>query len=149
MPSICYTVGVNHNIIKSHPERISNIKPSIDQYNWKKTNFPSHKKDWKEFEKNNKIIALNVLFVPYNTEQIRSAYLSKYNSNRENQVILLIITDGKKQHYLIVKSLSALPRGITSTNNGDFYSLNCFHSFRTKNRLKNIKMYAKIMTIVM
>ena len=32
---------------------------------------------------------------------------------RENQVILLIITDAKKLHYLAEKSLSALLRGIT------------------------------------
>ena len=28
-------VTLNHEQIKSHPERISNIKPFIDQYNWK------------------------------------------------------------------------------------------------------------------
>ena len=44
---------------------------------------------------------------------------------RKKQVILLMITDGKKWHYLPVKRLSALLRGITSNNNGDFYCLNC------------------------
>ena len=38
-------VALNHEQIKSHPERISNIKPFIDQHNWKEINFPSHKKD--------------------------------------------------------------------------------------------------------
>ena len=32
--------------------------------------------------------------------------------------------------------MSALLRGITSNNNGDFYCLNCFHSHRTHNKLK-------------
>ena len=32
--------------------------------------FPSHKKDWKRFQSNNKSIAVNVLYVPYNTEDI-------------------------------------------------------------------------------
>ena len=32
--------------------------------------------------------------------------------------------------------MSALFRGITSNNNVDFYSLNCFHSYRTENKLK-------------
>ena len=64
----------------------------------------------------------------YNTEEIARAYISKYNSKRKNQVILLMITDGKKWHYLAVKSLSALLRGITSKHVGDFYYLNCFHS---------------------
>ena len=44
-----------------------------------------------------------------------------------------MITDGKKWHYLAVKSLSGLFRGIIK---GDFYCLNCFHSFRTENKLK-------------
>ena len=40
----------------------------------------------------------------YNTEEISQAYKSKYNLNREKQIILLMITDGKKWHYLAVKS---------------------------------------------
>ena len=47
-----------------------------------------------------------------------------------------MITDGKKWHYLAVKSFSALLRGITSNHDGDFYCLNCFHSYTTKNKLK-------------
>ena len=35
-----------------------------------------------------------------------------------------------------MKRLSALLRRITSTNNGDFYCLNCLHSHRTKDKLK-------------
>ena len=54
-------------------QRISKIRSLINQYNWKKTDFPTHSKDWKGFELNNKRIALNILFVPYNTEKIRLA----------------------------------------------------------------------------
>ena len=50
-------------------------------------------KDWKKFELNNKSIALNILKVPYNTKEIRNAYKSKYNLERKNKVILLMITD--------------------------------------------------------
>ena len=57
------------------------------------------------FEQNDKNIALNILFVPYNTKTIRVAYRSKYNYMRKNQVM---ITDGNKQHYLAVSNLSAL-----------------------------------------
>ena len=34
------------------------------------------------------------------------------------------------------KSVPALLRGITSNHNGYFYCLNCFHSYSTKNKLK-------------
>ena len=31
----------------------------------------NHSNDWKKFEQNNKTVALNILYVPYNTKQIR------------------------------------------------------------------------------
>ena len=89
------------------------------------------------------------MFVPYNTKKISFAYKSKYNLKRENQVILLMITNGKKWHYLAVESLSALLTGITSDHVGDFYCLNCFHSYSTKEKLKNMKKYVMIMIIAM
>ena len=47
-----------------------------------------------------------------------------------------MITDGEKWHYLVVNNLSRLLRGITSNHNADFYCLNCFHSYKTKNKLE-------------
>ena len=137
------TVALNYQNIKNNLERISKIKPFIDRYNSKEIDFPSHKKDWKKSESNNKSIALNILYVPYNTKEIRHAYKSKYNVKRENRVILLMITDGEKWHYLAVKSLSALFRGITSKHDGDFYYLNFFHSYTTENKLKKHKNVCK------
>ena len=48
----------------------------------------------------------------------------------------MITDDGKRWHYLAVKSLTTLLRGITSNHHGDFYCLNCFHSYTTHNKLK-------------
>ena len=78
----------------------------------------------------------NVLYVK--KEEIYPAYVSKSNSNREKQVILLMIPNRVKSHHLAIKNLSALLRGITSKN-GDFYCLNCLHSFKTKNKLESHK----------
>ena len=98
------TVALNHEKIKRDRQRISKIKPFIDQYNWNEIDFPSTGKDWKKFELSNKSIALNIIYLPHNTEKICHAYNSKYNLTRENQVILLMITDGEKWHYLAVKN---------------------------------------------
>ena len=46
-----------------------------------------------------------------------------------------MITDGTS-NYLAVKSISELLRGITSNHNGDFYCLNCFHSYTTERKLR-------------
>ena len=40
-------VALNFVQIKKDPQKISKIKPFIDQYNWKGINFLSHKKQWK------------------------------------------------------------------------------------------------------
>ena len=43
----------------------------------------------KKFDKNNRTIALNVLYAK--KEQIYPAYVAKHNSNREKQIILIMI----------------------------------------------------------
>ena len=63
MLSIRCNSGVNHEKIDKHSERITKIKPFINEYNWEGIKFPSEKDDWKKFEKNNRAIALNVLIL--------------------------------------------------------------------------------------
>ena len=74
--------------------------------------------------------------MPYDTKEIARSCISKYNSKRKNQLILLMITDGKKWHHLAVKKLSAWLRGITSKHVGDLYCLNYFHLYSAKNKLE-------------
>ena len=69
------------------------------------------------------------MFLHAKKEKIYPGYVSKHNSNREKQVILLMISNGKgreaisegEQHYLSVNKISALLGGITSKNNGKFF----------------------------
>ena len=70
----------------------------------------------------------------------------KYDEKCKNKVILLMITDGKKWHYLAVKSSPALFRGRTSNHKEEFYWLHCFHSYSTKKKTtkkqkKKLKTY--------
>ena len=130
------TFALNHDKINKNLQRVSKIKSFIDQYNWNNIDFSSTSKDWKKFELNNESIALNILYVPHKTRKISLAYKSKHNLTREKQVILLMIIDGEKWHYTAVTRLSRLLRGITSNHNGDFYCLNCFRAYTTKNKLE-------------
>ena len=47
-----------------------------------------------------------------------------------------MITDGKKWRYLAVTNLCALLAKKSSNHDRDFYCLNCFNSYTTKNKLK-------------
>ena len=55
---------------------------------------------------------------------------------RKNQVILLMIIDNEKWHYLAVKKLSLLFCKITSEHDGEFCCLNFLRLFSTENKLK-------------
>ena len=122
--------ALNHQKITNHSERMINLKPFINNYNWNDLQFPAGHKDYSAFEKNNSEIALNILYVPYNTKEILASYISKHNKTRNFQAKLLMITDNENNwHYLAIKSVPSLLHGITSTNRGDFYCLNCFHSY--------------------
>ena len=129
------TLALNLDEINKHSQRISKIKPFINQYNWKDIDFPATSKDWRKFESNNEI-ALNILYSTHKTKKIQVAYKSKQNLTCDKQVILLMITDGEKLHYLTVKNLPGLLRGIKSSHKEDFYCLNCFLSYRTRNKLE-------------
>ena len=133
----------------SHPERLPHADFLRYFHNWEGIEFPAGIKDWERFEKNNETVALNILQVPHDEKNITHVYKSKHNHTRKNQVVLLMITDGEKWHYIALKSeqtedgfnrpaksLSRLFNGITSNHNGNFHCLNCLHSFRTNNALK-------------
>ena len=94
MLSICFNSRIVLSKHEKNLHRISNLKPFIDQYNWKKIDFPSERGDWKKFELNNTSIGLNILFASYNMEETTLSY-KRCNFKRENQVTLLMITDGE------------------------------------------------------
>ena len=86
--------------------------------------------------------------MPHNAKKIHVAYKSKHNLNREKQVILLMTSNGENWHYLVVKKLSRLLRGITSNHKEDFYCLIVFVHILQNINSKNIKKYVKIINIV-
>ena len=76
----------------------------IEKFKRFDTDFSSHQREWEEFEQNNNSIALNILFVPHNSEEIKLAYKSNYNK-RKNQVILLMINDEANNLLFCCKKL--------------------------------------------
>ena len=69
--------------------------------------------------------------MPHDMQETRQCYISKHNKTRNTHANLLMITEGHgKRHYVAIKSISALLRGITSTHNANFHCLNYFYSYR-------------------
>ena len=102
--------ALNYQAIKNNLQRISKLKNYIKMYNWEAINFPSRSKEWQTFEENNDTITLNILYVEKFANKISVTYKSKYNKS-EKKVLLLMIGDGIKYHYLAVTHLSGLLQG--------------------------------------
>ena len=91
--NICFqyavTVVLNHEEIKKYPQIMTKIKPIINKCYWERICFFSEKDDWKDLQKNNVTIALNVLYEKYillmfeNITQIMKASYSFNNFKRE------------------------------------------------------------------
>ena len=84
--------GLNYNIIEEEELKklLKSKRVDID--------FSSHQRYWENFEQENNLIAINVLFVSHNSEEIKLAYKSSYNKHK-NQVILLMINDEVNNYY--------------------------------------------------
>ena len=72
------------------------------------TDFSSYQRDWEEFEQENTSIALNILFVSHNSEEVKLAYKSSYNKCKNQIILLMINNEANNCYYFAVKNLSEL-----------------------------------------
>ena len=72
-------LALNYQSISNNPQRVNNLMPFIPNYNWDNIEFPLGFKEYTIFERDNCDIALNILYVPHKTQEIRPAYISKHN----------------------------------------------------------------------
>lgn len=84
------TTTLNHKQIGRDRHRIKNIHSFMNQYKcnrlYNRQRFPTHAKDRKKFQTNNKSIVPNFLFVPRNKKDKSQAKMSKHNSKLPKQV---------------------------------------------------------------
>ncbi|XP_057310212.1 uncharacterized protein LOC130648190 [Hydractinia symbiolongicarpus] len=97
--------AMHHGEIANNPQRISNLRPFVDQYNWEGFEFTVALNKIGKFEEQNPECAVNMLFVSDKTIYI--GHRSEYNIKRDKQANLLMITDGESKYYTAVKSESA------------------------------------------
>ena len=135
------TKSLHHKEIKSHPEGMSNIVGYANNYNWSGLEFPVAINKINEFEKNNNDIVVNVLGI-----KGKRIYICKNSKhyNRKNIVNLLLIVDGEKRHYTVIKSLSRLLGDSNSKHkHKQHFCLNCLQVFHSEESRDNHFEYCK------
>ena len=94
------TLSLYHKEIGDNFNRITNIKPYVNNFNWKNINFPPANQDYKNFEINNENISLNIY--QFDNEKISQLYKSQYAKKQVNLLLL------KNMHYICIKNLKSL-----------------------------------------
>ena len=124
--------ALHHEDIKQNPEKISLLRPYENQNNWKGLEFPVSTKKIDKFEKKNPVIAVNMLLSNKKSQNIYTVHRSKHNLECKNQLNLLMIEDGGKRHYTIIKNISRLLKSLNATHKGAYhFCINCLNGFRT------------------
>ena len=126
---VAYSIvdALDHEKIGKNAHRSKKIIPYINNYNWKKISFPSGQKDWKTFERNNEDIALNIFSAHTTDKKLNLIRKSDFNHKRQHIVDLLMVTDNQNNwHYLTIKNMKRLIRGVTSNHHGDFFFLKLY-----------------------
>ena len=98
------TLSSYHEQIGKNYNRVPNIKPYVNNFNWEEFNFPPTHQDYGNIEINNNSIALNILQIN-DQEEINYLYKSKLSDTRKNKVNLLLL---ENKHYTSVKNLKSL-----------------------------------------
>ena len=127
-----------------NPHRIDkDLKSKQDTINMKGIRYPVNFRDIDRFESQNPNISISV--VGYNKdERVYPLKISKY-TEREHNIVLLLIKDKEKSHYCLVKNISALLSSQINKHKGACdICLNCFNCFNTSqddDKLKKHKDY--------
>ena len=121
-------------------ERIDDLKNKVDTLNMEGIQYPVSLRGIDRFKHLNPEISITVL--GYNEEEkVYPLKVSKYTGCDHN-IVLLLIKDGEKSHYCLVKNISALLS--SQINNNDhkrYFCLNCFNSFKSPDSLDKHKEY--------
>ena len=119
--------------VEKNSERITKeLKDQSERLDWSGLKFPVDLKQIIIFEKLNPQISINVFGFEGDVYPLR---LSK--SESEQTINLLLISDGEKQHYCLIKSLSRLLSSQMSKHgHTNVFCLNCLNHFPNEEKLK-------------
>ncbi|WAR03933.1 LOW QUALITY PROTEIN: hypothetical protein MAR_010491 [Mya arenaria] len=125
--------------IAKHAERIDkSLKDHKDLLDMNGIEYPVTLKAIDRFERQNATISVNVY--GYENGDVYPLRVSKHEHN--TCVNLLLIDDGEKQHYCLIKSMSRLMSAQSSKNEHTrHYCLRCLNSFISEDFLSKHKEY--------
>jgi hypothetical protein len=124
------------NPVEKNPQRITkDLIKQANEFVWKDIEFPTTLKDIDKFEKHNPTMAINVFGYEKEIHPLRISELE-----REKTINMLLISDGSKNHYCWIKSMSRLLSSQTTKKHQKrLYCLRCLNGFPSEKSLNEHK----------
>ena len=120
------------------PQRVSNLRKFMDNYDWSGLEFPVSIKDIGRFETRNNI-SVNVLAV-----EGRDIYIHRKGRRLGREINLLMVSEHGIQHYTAIKSLSRLLSSKNSNTKGkQHFCMNCFQDFTQESTRDQHQVYCE------
>ena len=114
--------------IGKDPQRVSNLRKFENNYDWSGLEFPVTINKIEVFKKKNDV-SITVLALKGSEVYV----VRKSERKASKNVELLLVTNGKKRHYTVIKSLSRLLGSRNSKHaHKQYFCLNCLQGFRSE-----------------
>ena len=132
------------NPVEKNSERITKeLKDQSERLDWSGLKFPVKLDQIVIFEKFNPQISINVfgfedkVVYPLRLSKRKSERSERERSENKQTINLLLISDGEKQHYCLIKSLSRLLSSqVSGHKESNVFCLNCLNHFPNEEKLK-------------
>ena len=89
--------------------RLKNIEPNLETFNFDNINYPPNKEDYKKFEENNELIQLSVYKLTDTEDGLYMYYHNTDNNNRNKKVTIILL---KNDYYIYLTRLYLLTKYI-------------------------------------
>ena len=133
-----WSVIAAENAGMKDPQRVSNLRKFMDNYDWSGLEFPVSIKDIGKFETRN-TISVNVLAV-----EGRDIYIHRKGRMMGREINLLMVSEDGIRHYTVIKSLSRLLSSKNSnTKRKQHFCMNCLQGFTQELSRDQHQVYCK------
>ena len=120
------------------PQRVSNLRQFMDNYNWSGLEFPVSIKDIGKFETRNNI-SVSILAV-----EGRDIYIHRKGQRVGRKINLLMVSEDGMWHYTAIKSLSRLLSSKNSnTKRKQHFCMNCLQGFTQESSRDQHQVYCE------
>ena len=127
---------------KSSPQRIKKTdRKMVQELNYQGVEFPAAAKHYGKIEEQNSI---NINVFGYANEQFYQIHVSKQKNEKE--LNLLLITQGEKQHYVLIKDFNRMLYNETKHQHRKHFCMYCLQYFSTDKLLAKHKSNCMIIS---